>query len=515
MPFVSVFNDVLGPVMRGPSSSHTAGAWRIGLLAARILDAPPRRVRCTFDPEGSFAATYRPLGVEPAFAAALLEWEMTDPRYESAMEALEASGIELDFSVEPLEIADHPNEVRIDLEGRDGRGLRLWARSVGGGCVEIHRIDDTDLMLTGKERDLLVFLSRPARAADSEAIGRALGLPEPVAAAGKVLHFVPPPGWKAHPVDLVPGLGGIERVVAVEPVFHLRNGEALFTSAAEALALAKAGGMSLGEVTRHYEAQFLGETPAWVDREMLARYRIMTRSVDAGLDDANVAMPLGAPSASSIMRKDREGLLPTGGKLTRAAARAMAALHTCNSRGVVCAAPTGGSSGVIPGVIRTLEEEHGLSETDLLRALWAASAVGLVFALRATFAAEVAGCQVEIGAAGAMAAAAVVESAGGSPAAALDAASIALQNTMGSVCDPVQGGCEIPCHTRNAAAAANAFLCADLVLGGYANPIPLDEAVDASLAVGRSLPRELRCTALGGIASAPSARSLQPRSLRS
>jgi L-serine dehydratase len=110
-----------------------------------------------------------------------------------------------------------------------------------------------------------------------------------------------------------------------------------------------------------------------------------------------------------------------------------------------------------------------------------------------------------------MAAAAVVESAVGSPSAALDAASIALQNTMGSVCDPVQGGCEIPCHTRNAAAAAGAFLCADLVLGGYANPIPLDEAVDASLAVGRSLPRELRCTALGGIASAPSARSLRPR----
>jgi L-serine dehydratase len=515
MPFVSVFNDVLGPVMRGPSSSHTAGAYRIGLLAARILDAPPRRVRCTFDPEGSFAATYLPLGVEPAFAAALLGWEMTDPRYESAVEALEASGIELGFSVEPLEIADHPNEVRVDLEGRDGRRRRLWARSVGGGCVEIHRVDDTDLMLTGKERDLLVFLSRPARAADSEVIGRALGLPEPVAAAGKVLHFVPPPGWKALPGDIAPGLGGIERVVAVEPVFHLRKGEALFTSAAEALALAEAGGMSLGEVTRRYEAQFLGETPAWVDREILARYRIMTRSVEAGLDDANVAMTLRAPSASSIMRKDREGLLPTGGKLTRAAARAMAALHTCNSRGVVCAAPTGGSSGVIPGVIRTLEEEHHLSETDLLRALWAASAVGLVFALRATFAAEVAGCQVEIGAAGAMAAAAVVESAGGSPAAALDAASIALQNTMGSVCDPVQGGCEIPCHTRNAAAAANAFLCADLVLGGYANPIPLDEAVDASLAVGRSLPRELRCTALGGIASAPSARSLQPRSLRS
>jgi len=108
-----------------------------------------------------------------------------------------------------------------------------------------------------------------------------------------------------------------------------------------------------------------------------------------------------------------------------------------------------------------------------------------------------------------MAAAAVVEATGGSARAALAAACIALQNTMGSVCDPVQGGCEIPCHTRNAVAASSAFVC-DPVQGGYANPIPLDEAVDASLAIGRSLPSELRCTALGGIAAVSSARRMKP-----
>jgi L-serine dehydratase len=107
-----------------------------------------------------------------------------------------------------------------------------------------------------------------------------------------------------------------------------------------------------------------------------------------------------------------------------------------------------------------------------------------------------------------MAAAAVVDAKGGTAQQALDAAAIALQNTMGSVCDPVGGGCEIPCHTRNAAAASSAFVCADLVVAGYANPIPLDDTVDASYAVGRVLPRELRCTALGGISIAPSALAL-------
>jgi L-serine dehydratase len=126
-------------------------------------------------------------------------------------------------------------------------------------------------------------------------------------------------------------------------------------------------------------------------------------------------------------------------------------------------------------------------------------------ALHATFAAEIAGCQVEIGAAGAMGAAAVVEAAGGAARQACDAAAIAFQNTMGSVCDLVQGIVEIPCHTRNATAASSAFVCADLILGGYTNPIPLDETIDAVYAVGKMLPRELKVTALGGLALTPSA----------
>ena len=120
------------------------------------------------------------------------------------------------------------------------------------------------------------------------------------------------------------------------------------------------------------------------------------------------------------------------------------------------------------------------------------------------------GCQGEIGAAGAMAAAAVGDAVGGSAAQACAAAAIAFQNTMGSVCDLVQGMVEIPCHTRNAVAAANAFLCADLVLGGYGNPVPLDETLDAVYAVGRMLPSELPCTAKGGLALAPSALAMNP-----
>jgi L-serine dehydratase len=159
----------------------------------------------------------------------------------------------------------------------------------------------------------------------------------------------------------------------------------------------------------------------------------------------------------------------------------------------------------LPGVLVSLFDERDADPARIARALMAAGAVGVIVSRRATFAAEVAGCQVEIGAAGAMAAGSVVDFLGGTARQAADAAAIALQNTMGSVCDLVQGIVEIPCHTRNAAAAASAFVCADLVLGGYENPIPLDDTIDAVYAVGRAMPPELRVTSRGGLAVTPSA----------
>ena len=239
--------------------------------------------------------------------------------------------------------------------------------------------------------------------------------------------------------------------------------------------------------------------------EIIRRFEVMRASVHRGLEEKLPPMQLLHPSAGRIFQAEAEGRLAVGGIHTRAGARALAVMHINSGGGVVCAAPTAGSAGVIPGVLVSLVEDKGLSIQEAALALCAASAIGMIIANRATFAAEVAGCQVEIAAAGAMAAAAVVEAAGGTAAQAVDAAAISFQNTMGLVCDPVQGAVEIPCHTRNAVAASSAFVCADLVLGGYANPIPLDETIDAVYAVGQMLPAELKCTALGGLSLAPSA----------
>jgi L-serine dehydratase len=277
--------------------------------------------------------------------------------------------------------------------------------------------------------------------------------------------------------------------------------------------LAEKRNQSLGQIALSYEAELLGLSEDDILDEMIARLNVMRASVERGLEEDTLPMQLLHPSARKIFQAEAQGKLPVGGLHTRAAARAMAVMHINGGMGVVCAAPTAGSAGVIPGVVVTLMEEVGLSEIGAAYALLAASAVGMVIAQRATFAAEVAGCQVEIGASSAMAAAAVVEAAGGGARQGTDAAAVVLQNTMGSVCDPVQGIVEIPCHTRNAVGASSAFVCADLVVGGYQNLIPLDETVDTMYAVGKMLPQQLKCTAMGGLAQAPSALIIPLRSL--
>jgi L-serine dehydratase len=301
------------------------------------------------------------------------------------------------------------------------------------------------------------------------------------------------------------GAGGIK---FIDPLYFLQQGTPPFVDA-EGMAKASAeSGRGLGEIGLEYESKLLGFDRETLVREMLARYRVMKQSAYDGLNKDRVDMDILEPSAPGLMARFDSGTLPVSGVSGRASILAMAVMHTCNSKGVVCAAPTGGSAGVIPGVVMSVAEEKGSTPEQIALALFAAGAVGLVVAKRATFAAEVAGCQVEIGVAGAMAAAAVVEMYGGTADEALSAAAISLQNTMGSVCDPVKGGCEIPCHSRNAASASSAFTSAALSMGGYRNPIPLDETIDASYEVGKSLPPELRCTALGGIAIAPSARKI-------
>jgi L-serine dehydratase len=511
----SILNDILGPVMRGPSSSHTAGSFHIAVLAKALLGDTPVRARFVFDPAGSYAQVYEQQGVDRAFAAGLLGWALTDARFFEARQAAGASGLELSFAVEAIPGADHPNTVEVELKAAGDGNLALRAKSVGGGAIEIVRVGPWAVRLTGETWCVLVETTAASLGQARTLLvsdGAAAGTESVVAGTSTSLLAVPRvERLAADRVAQLLALPGVAAFREAPPTAFAKRGRPAFTSAREMLALAEQRGGSLGQVALAYESALLGLDERAVAEEMTRRFEIMRAAVHAGLSASAPSMQLLAPTARMVMDAEAAGRVAIGGIHTRAAARAMAVMHVNGAMGVVCAAPTGGSAGVLPGVMVSLAEERGLAGDALMRALFAASAVGLIVSFRATFAAEVAGCQVEIGAAGAMAAAAVVEAAGGTARQAADAAAIAFQNTMGSVCDLVQGMVEIPCHTRNAAGAASAFVCADLVMGGYENPIGLDETVDAVYDVGRMMPAELRCTARGGLAVTPSALKLHRR----
>ncbi|MGB9764438.1 MAG: L-serine ammonia-lyase, iron-sulfur-dependent, subunit alpha [Candidatus Saccharicenans sp.] len=516
MKAISIFNDVIGPIMRGPSSSHTAASYRLGFLARNLLGEEPVEARVIFDSNGSYARVYREQNSDLAFAAGFLGWEITDARFFQALKLASASGHKFDFVIGPVKSADHPNTVRIELSSKSGRRLVIVGKSIGGGAVEITELNGWPLLLSGDYYETL--LETPV---EMEAeVKNILGTPgqkvakfEAIKTTQKsqriLIHLA---DYKPLPAEIEPQLKKLKglNLWKCPPVSFVVAGKSLFRSAEEIVNLATSSGESLGQLGCRYEAELLGRKEEDILAEMTRRLKIMRDSVQNGLKSESLRLQLLEPTAAKIYMTEKTGKL-TGGRLTRAAIRALAAEHVAASGGVVCAAPTGGSAGTIPGVIVTLLEEMGISEEKAALALLAAGAIGVIVATRATFAAEIAGCQVEIGAAGAMGAAAVVEAAGGSAAEACEAAAISFQNTMGLVCDLVQGVCEIPCHTRNAVAAANAFVCADLILGGYKNQIPLDETIDAVLAVGKTMPPELRVTSLGGLAVCPSALALKKK----
>ena len=509
----TILNDVLSPVMRGPSSSSTAGPYFIGRVARSLLGEPVTEATFAFDAQSNIASVFRAERTDLGLAAGTLGWDMTDERFLDVLDVAAEEGVRLNYVIEPIAEADHPTTMELRLTGQSGRTLTLTARSIGGGSMRIIRLDGWRVELAGDAHELLVECRADGESdalasmmQDRQILGDGV---ERLERDGRVLLL-------AHrraplPTDVMASLrrqAGVRQVWASPPVFMVPVGRALFASAAEMMAYANKQGLSLGPAARRYEAMLLGLSEEQVDEEMRRRWGIMLASMEQGFRDDLPTMQLLQPTAQRLLHAHAQGTLPVGGTHALAAARAMAVMQSNSSSGVVVAAPTGGAAGIVPAVLATLAESQGWDEERVLRGLWAAGGAGLIVANRATFTASVGGCQVEVTAAGAMAAAGVVEMAGGSPQQACDAAAIMFQNQMGLVCDPVQGVVEIPCHTRNAATASSAYICAELALAGYVNHIPLDEVVDAMYAVGRIITREVQCTAERGCSACPSAKAM-------
>lgn len=262
----------------------------------------------------------------------------------------------------------------------------------------------------------------------------------------------------------------------------------------------------ISDVMRQREADLTEQPFDVINERMKKAWEIMKDSAKKPLKEPVKSMGgLIGGEAKKLSAHHEKGMSVCGGVISRGITYAMAVLELNASMGLIVAAPTAGSSGVVPGVLLSLQEEYKISDERILDGLMTAGAVGYIATRNATVAGAVGGCQAEIGVAAAMAAAAAVELMSGTPRQAMDAASVVLMNMLGLVCDPVGGLVEYPCQNRNAAGVANAFVAAEISLSGVSQLIPFDEMLAVMYSVGRRIPYELRETALGGCATAPSA----------
>lgn len=279
--------------------------------------------------------------------------------------------------------------------------------------------------------------------------------------------------------------------------------------AQEILTKVKERGLTLSRAAQEWEKETSGRELLDIRQEMRERLLVMRQAARKGLEE-DIKSPSGLIGGGGKLLEQarRENKLLSGGTTARAITIALAIAEVNACMGKVVAAPTAGSCGILPGVLLALEEEKNLPEETLIDGLFTAAGVGMIIASMASLSGAALGCQAEVGAATAMAAAAAVEMVGGSPWQAMDAAAIALKGLMGLVCDPVGGLVEIPCVKRNALGAAHALAAADIALAGLKSFIPLEEVIEALVRVGRSLPTELKETAEGGLASCPTAQKL-------
>ncbi|WP_035423574.1 L-serine ammonia-lyase, iron-sulfur-dependent, subunit alpha [Bacillus sp. UNC438CL73TsuS30] len=269
---------------------------------------------------------------------------------------------------------------------------------------------------------------------------------------------------------------------------------------------------TIGEMMLILEAEKSGRDKETIIGMMRERLIKMKEAVDSGIKDDSAA-PSGISGGDAVKMYDymSQGKALSGNYISNAMAFSLATSEGNARMGVIVATPTAGAAGILPGVLFSLHKNDGTPLIDLVMGLFTASMLGLVIANRSFISGAAGGCQAEVGSATAMAAGTIVELKGGTPQQAVNATAIAMKSLLGLVCDPVAGLVEVPCIKRNVIGTSIAFSAADMALAGIESRIPCDEVIEAMYRVGKDMPRTLRETALGGLATTETGKQVKER----
>ena len=500
--------------MRGPSSSHCAAALRIGRLARDLMDGDLTQVTIEFDKDGALATTHASQGSDMGLFAGLMGWDAVDERLPESAQLIVHEGIDVSIKIVPLNLP-HPNVYSLRLSNKRDRHI-LTALSTGGGMIKVVDIDGFSVTIEGDYWETLIYTK-----IDSSRIFDYL---TKTITADEILIHTSDEAYllevKAQEFidDAVLlemkkqfNILTVKELSPVLPVLSRSGLQIPFTTCKQILDHRESPCESLWEMALVYECARGNLTEQDVFKRMNEIVRIMRNSVEQGLKGTDYEDRILGRQSDLFFKKMKEKTLFNVDLLNRIILYITAIMEVKSAMGIIVAAPTAGSCAVLPGACLAVGDELRLGDEEIVKAILAGGLIGVFIASHSTFAAEVGGCQAECGAASGMAAAALSTLGGSTLQQAVAAASIALQNSLGMVCDPVANRVEVPCLGKNVMAASNALACANMAMADYDPVIPLDEVIEAMDQVGRSLPYPLRCTALGGLSITETSKAIETR----
>jgi len=497
-----IFNDVIGPVMRGPSSSHTAASWRIARTALDILNEKPEKVLIEFDHNGAWAGNYREQGTTMGINGGLLGLDISDEEMKDTESIARQRGIIIDYQVSSFP-TNHANTIRLTLWGLSQKKMQLVAVSLGGGSFEIRSINGFNTEINGELYEI-IFFTKGKESISEELKNIIPSEVEFLFRENEDFNMCECKSSQAFSPEFVtklqklPGINDIAIINPIMPIISGRQTKMPFNTLQSLIDYAEKTNSDLGDLGLIYEKCISGLDEQELNLKMSDIVQIIHKSIDTGLKGTYNNDRILQQQSHLIEIAEREGKIKNS-IVNRIIAYVSALMESKSGMEVIVAIPTAGSCGTVGGLLRAVAENTGSSHDYLVKAYFAAGIIGVYFAQGPGFSAEEHGCQVECGAASGMAAAAIVQLLGGTAKQALGAASMAIQNMIGLVCDPVADRVEVPCLGKNISAAVNAYSSAIMALSGFDAVIPLDQVIQTVSRVGNKMPSCVKCTGKGGL----------------
>lgn len=505
---ISIF-EIIGPIMIGPSSSHTAGMARIGMMACRIIGDGAVSIHLDLSPK--MRSTYAGHRSDAALIGGVIGLRESDPEIRNAIAQARSCGIAVSVGFLPEGLYPQ-NTAMLTVADRAGRTTKVLGTSVGGGSIVISAVDDVPLQVSPEAYHLIVWSS----ASLPEDLWAGAAVQSGRNSQGFVTCLTFPAMPSPEVCRSVENAGGVYRVSVVEPVLEYGvslPAEKRYRSFEEVCRVVAETSMPLTEVAVDYEMARSGRSKETVRGQMHKHLAQMKKSVQAGERGSRMLYGLtSGQDGPRMLQAIQAGRTISGGIIPLAVARAIGVMEYNGAMGCIVAAPTAGSSGIVPGAMTAVQEQFGFQDEEIVDALFVSALAGVIMAGReVSFSGSVGGCQGEVGVSSAITAAGLASLFTRDPETVFHAMAMSLKNLLGLECDPVAGPIEVPCIKRNAVGVANAFTAADMALSGIRSYIPPDEVIDALVDTERRLPPELKCAAVGGLACTGTACRLRER----